>query len=86
MNEKHIFDNILGATDLIDSETPPIARSTLRFHDGSRLELVMSDEFNEPGRSFEKGRDPLFEAINMPDNSNEGLQFCKLSKFLFLPM
>jgi hypothetical protein len=70
--------------DLIDLATPSNARSILRFHDGARLDLAMSDEFNEPGRSFEKGRDRLFEAINMPDNSNEGLQFCKHCFFAFL--
>jgi hypothetical protein len=49
-----------------------------RKRDGKKLELVFSDEFETPGRSFRKGHDPVFEALFNPDNTNEGLEFCKL--------
>jgi len=46
------------------------------YHDSSRvLELVMSDEFNEEGRSFGYGKDSKFEAIEKPDDTNQAIQF-----------
>ena len=57
---------------------PDTRETTLRrYTDGKTLQIVMSDEFSLPGRSFEKGRDPNFEAIEKPDNSNQALEFCK---------
>ena len=61
----------------IDRDTA--ATSIERLHDGATLRLVMSDEFNEDGRSFEKGKDANFEAIQKPDLTNDALQFCKSS-------
>ena len=61
---------------LIDSDTPEELWSTTSLRDGSTLQLVMSDEFTRDGRSFAKGQDPLFEAVEKPDNSNEAIQFC----------
>jgi beta-glucanase (GH16 family) len=39
------------------------------------FKLVMSDEFDVSGRSFAKGDDAMFEALNQPDNSNQALQY-----------
>lgn len=60
---------------LIDPDTT--ATETTRFSDSKRLSLVMSDEFTVSGRSFAKGNDPKFEAVEKPDNSNQAMQFCK---------
>lgn len=40
--------------DLIDTETPQDARTRTGF-DGQPYELVFSDEFNTPGRTFYPG-------------------------------
>ncbi|KAF8152162.1 hypothetical protein B0H34DRAFT_723964 [Crassisporium funariophilum] len=40
--------------EAIDAETPTEARSRTGF-DGKEYELVFSDEFNTPGRSFYPG-------------------------------
>ncbi len=61
--------------NLIDGDTA--AMSIQRYHDGATLWLAMSDEFNEDGRSFEKGMDEKFEAVQKPDLTNDALQFCK---------
>lgn len=48
-----------------------------RFQDDKILHLVMSDEFEERGRSFARGLDPLFETADIPDYSNESMQYCE---------
>jgi beta-glucanase (GH16 family) len=68
----------------IDSRTHTDYKA--RKRDGKKLELVFSDEFEIPDRSFRKGDDPVFEALFKPDDSNEGLEFCKFAliiSFLF---
>ncbi|KAJ1426235.1 beta-glucan synthesis-associated protein-domain-containing protein [Ochromonadaceae sp. CCMP2298] len=62
-------------SELVDKSTDEEFRNTIRRRDGKQLHLVMSDEFLEEGRSFEKGRDTLFEAVSKPDNTNDALQF-----------
>ncbi|EPQ51399.1 SKN1-domain-containing protein [Gloeophyllum trabeum ATCC 11539] len=49
---------------LIDPETPSDARSRTGF-DGHAYELVFSDEFNTPGRTFYPGDDPFWEAADI---------------------
>jgi beta-glucanase (GH16 family) len=65
------------AAQLIDKSTTAITAT--RLYDSKKLTLVMSDEFNKPGRSFAKGDDPNFEAVQKPDDSNQAMEFCKLS-------
>lgn len=60
---------------MIDDATRTEFRTIERLYDGRELTLVMSDEFNTDGRSFSKGSDPLFEAIEKPDDTNEAIQF-----------
>jgi hypothetical protein len=43
--------------------------------DGRAMSLVMSDEFDEEGRSFMSGHDDNFEAIEKPDDSNQAIQY-----------
>ena len=40
----------------------------------------MSDEFEIPGRSFAKGDDEIFEALERPDDSNQAINFYNSSK------
>lgn len=49
---------------LIDLETPLDARSRIGF-DGQEYELVFSDEFNDPNRTFFPGDDPFWEAVDL---------------------
>ena len=76
----------LGVIDkIIDDDTP--ARSIRRFRDGSILNLVMSDEFNEENRSFEPGKDSIFEARNIPDSTNGAIEFCNsfiYNKYIYI--
>jgi beta-glucan synthesis-associated protein KRE6 len=49
---------------MIDPETPDNAKTRQGF-DGEHYELVFSDEFNTPGRSFYPGDDPFWEAVDL---------------------
>lgn len=62
---------------MIDTTTSQELWTKIRKTDGRELTLVMSDEFETPGRLFSKGKDKLFEAIQKPDYTNEAIQFCK---------
>lgn len=53
-------------TGLIDTDTPQNAWTISSFHDSSQtLQLVFSDEFNTPNRTFWPGDDPYFEAVDL---------------------
>ncbi|EGO27663.1 glycoside hydrolase family 16 protein [Serpula lacrymans var. lacrymans S7.9] len=54
-----------GNWGLIDSETPKEAHTKPSWNGGSDMELVFSDEFNTPGRTFYPGDDPYWEAVNL---------------------
>jgi hypothetical protein len=54
-----------GGFSLIDPETPQDALTKPSFIDGTDWELVFSDEFNTPNRSFYPGDDPYWEAVNL---------------------
>ncbi|KAG8626570.1 hypothetical protein KVT40_005515 [Elsinoe batatas] len=45
---------------LIDPDTPDSAKTKVSSVDGETLNLVFSDEFNTPNRSFYRGDDPYF--------------------------
>ncbi|KAF9259315.1 SKN1-domain-containing protein [Marasmius fiardii PR-910] len=53
-----------SANALVDIETPEEAKTRTGF-DGQKYQLVFSDEFNQPGRTFNPGDDPYFEAMDM---------------------
>ena len=61
-------------TGLIDSTTPQYAMTRTAL-DGSQLELVFSDEFNDPGRSFYPGDDPFWTAQDMWYGSTQDLEW-----------
>mmetsp|Transcript_23825 Transcript_23825/g.33434 ORF Transcript_23825/g.33434 Transcript_23825/m.33434 type:complete len:656 (+) Transcript_23825:45-2012(+) len=52
----------------IDPDTPEFVRTTTSFVDGSTYELVMSDEFNVPNRTFKDGHDSIWTALDRSDN------------------
>ncbi|KAF5369541.1 hypothetical protein D9758_002593 [Tetrapyrgos nigripes] len=53
-----------GLPSLIDSDTPTSAY-TRTGDDGKKYNLVFSDEFNTPGRTFYPGDDPFWEAADL---------------------
>ena len=62
----------------IDGDTPMNARTTRshveEFKEES-FELVMSDEFNVPGRKFTDGSDPMWTALDKNDYTNDALHY-----------
>lgn len=54
-----------GLPNLVDKDTPQEARTRTGF-DGEEYELVFSDEFNLPGRSFFPGKQLLFIPLSLP--------------------
>ena len=51
-------------TKLVDPDTPDSAKS-ITSNDGSTWNLVFSDEFSTPGRTFYDGDDPYLEAMDL---------------------
>lgn len=49
---------------MVDPETPDSAKTRTGF-DGNDYELVFSDEFNTPNRTFFPGDDPFWEAMDI---------------------
>jgi beta-glucanase (GH16 family) len=57
---------LAGGRDLIDTDTPQDVLTIASFQDSSQqLQLVFSDEFNVPGRTFWSGDDPYWEAVDL---------------------
>ena len=52
----------------IDEDTPQSLRTTTSLVDGTTYHLVMSDEFNVPGRTFADGHDPTWTALDKSDD------------------
>lgn len=67
----------LSKAAFIDRSTPLNHLTKLRRRDNRRLGLVMSDEFSLDNREFGVGEDSMFEALDRPDNSNDGNAYCK---------
>jgi len=60
--------SVLG--DWIDIDTPKDKRTTTSFIDGTEYELIMSDEFNVPHRTFADGDDPMWTALDKSDDDS----------------
>ena len=58
---------------MLDPATDKVQINRLR--DGRKLDLVMSDEFNQDGRTFKTNDDKHFTAIHQPGLTNEEIQF-----------
>ena len=54
-----------GRRGPIDPDTPDWAMTRASLHDGTELQLVFSDEFNNDGRTFYPGDDPYWEAVDL---------------------
>ncbi|KAG7397278.1 hypothetical protein PHYBOEH_000972 [Phytophthora boehmeriae] len=57
----------------VDPDTPE-ERHKSRSSRGDTWELVMSDEFNSPGRSFRPGDDHLWTSLEKPDGVNDAME------------
>jgi beta-glucanase (GH16 family) len=76
------FDAVQAATEYstksgilpwVDPATPS-SRQTYKTSRGATWDLVMSDEFNTEGRSFEAGDDHLWTSMNKADGVNSALE------------
>ncbi len=65
----------LPMPDLIDSETPRGSRSWESQTINQRYNLVFSDEFNTPGRTFWPGDDPFWEAVDIWYGATQDLEW-----------
>lgn len=67
-----LLSPLLAATTVsagwIDEDTPKHLRTTTSLVDGTEYELVMSDEFNIPNRTFADGDDPTWTALDKSDD------------------
>lgn len=59
---------------LIDKDTPNTAMTRTGF-DGKAYQLVFSDEFNTPGRTFGSGEDPYWEAVDLHYHQTNDLEW-----------
>lgn len=62
----------------VDVDTPESAQ-THKSSRGQTWSLIMSDEFNEEGRTFEAGADHLWTAIEKPDGVNAALEIYSIN-------
>ncbi|KAH9125123.1 hypothetical protein AeMF1_004221 [Aphanomyces euteiches] len=62
----------------IDVDTPTSAL-TKKNSRGTTWDLVMSDEFEIEGRTFEAGKDHLWTAMDIPDGVNAALEYYNVS-------
>ncbi|KAF1322462.1 Beta-glucan synthesis-associated protein, partial [Globisporangium splendens] len=67
------FETASGIRTWIDPATPD-DRQTYITSRGEQWELVMSDEFNTPNRSFKPGKDHMWTSIEKPDGVNAALE------------
>ncbi|KAF8351645.1 glycoside hydrolase family 16 protein [Amanita rubescens] len=66
---------VVGNFGLIDLDTPKSAYTRAGYTDGSKYDLVFSDEFNNDGRTFYPGDDPYWEAANLHYWSTNNLEW-----------
>lgn len=72
------FGLLFANADWIDPDTPEEAfgvGSYMPEFVGVQFDLVMSDEFNVPGRTFRDGEDPMWTALNKNDFTNDALHY-----------
>jgi len=66
INSTGQIPSMTGNWGLIDLETPHSAYTLSSWMSGGpEMQLVFSDEFNTPGRSFYPGDDPYWEAVDL---------------------
>jgi beta-glucan synthesis-associated protein KRE6 len=52
----------------VDPDTPESKRTIRSYTDGKEYQIVMSDEFDRPGRTFKDGDDPKWTGIDRSDD------------------
>ena len=62
-------------TGLLDPQTPANAKTRISTFDGSTLNLVFSDEFNDDNRTFYPGDDPFWTAPNIWYGATQDLEW-----------
>ncbi|KAF1322551.1 Beta-glucan synthesis-associated protein, partial [Globisporangium splendens] len=67
------FETKSGIRTWVDPETPE-DRQLYKSSRGDSWELVMSDEFNSPERSFQPGEDHMWTSLEKPDGVNAALE------------
>lgn len=67
------FEAASGIRTWVDPDTPE-DRHVYTSSRGDPWELVMSDEFNIPNRSFNPGEDHMWTSIEKPDGVNAALE------------
>jgi len=67
----HVMSDGVG---WVDPDTPAEMLTQQSLVDGKMLTLVMSDEFDVAGRTFNDGHDPRWTALNKNDYTNNALQ------------
>ncbi|GAB9477933.1 Beta-glucan synthesis-associated protein, partial [Globisporangium polare] len=67
------FKTRSGIRTWVDPETPQDRQVYVSSRDDN-WELVMSDEFNTPDRSFKPGEDHMWTSISKPDGVNAALE------------
>jgi len=85
----HVVDSSskkVNSTKVVNDNTPSVMPSnypsevpTATPSSGVEYELVMSDEFNSPGRTFEDGADAKWTALEKDDYTNAGLHYYSAS-------
>ncbi|KAG2156292.1 glycoside hydrolase family 16 protein [Suillus clintonianus] len=65
INASGQIPKIPGNLGLIDTDTPGNVFTKPSWNGGPDMELVFSDEFNTPGRTFWPGDDPYWEAVDL---------------------
>jgi beta-glucanase (GH16 family) len=68
---------LLASSSWIDPDTAGSAYHSTSLSTGTKYDLVFSDEFNIPGRTFKDGDDPRWTAMNKNDYTNAALQYYK---------
>ncbi|RHY23551.1 hypothetical protein DYB32_009148 [Aphanomyces invadans] len=68
------YDAKSGIPAWVDIDTPKQYYKATSSR-GETWNLVMSDEFNRPGRNFTAGVDPMWTAIEMADGVNAALEY-----------
>lgn len=65
INASGQIPSLIGGFGVIDPATPTEAHTKKDYVNGDEWQLVFSDEFNTPGRTFWPGDDPYWEAVNL---------------------
>lgn len=66
---------VQATSSWVDPDSSPSVYEVTSPSERKQFQLVFSDEFNIPGRSFADGSDPRWTAMNKNDYTNDALQY-----------